>query len=190
MKSKIRNPKSEIRKRGFSLIELLVVMMIIAILMGIVVYTFTAVMRSKAEQTMKLRLKEVQSAMRGYYDMWKYPPFDVTPANYDVQQNGAMVDNMSNPDSWWVQRRGDLLGKNNPEYRFDRSVTPMELLDVWGVALVLKVVDPAASPQPPEHLIAEVGRYKVVFYSLGYNANDEGGTGVDNDDIGPGGSKD
>ncbi len=178
------NRKSKI---GFSLIELLVVMMIIAVLMSIVVYTFNAAMRFKAEQNIKLRLKELQTAMRGYYDMWHYPPFDVTSLKYGVQQNGTMVDNMSNPDYRWVHERGDLLGRNNPNYRFSTN-SPPELLDSWDLPLMLMVVDPAASPQPPEHITTEVGPYKIIFYSAGYDGQYTDGTGPGNDDIGPGGS--
>ena len=51
-------------RRAFTLIELLVVMVIISVLMGIVIYTFQAVMRTKNEKSMALRLKDVK-AYRG-----------------------------------------------------------------------------------------------------------------------------
>ena len=117
------------RRSGFTLIELLMVMLIIFVLMGIVIWTFTAVMRRKAIEPQTVRLRDLKAAMETYTSLWNFPPlrtdnifngFNPTTASPPAgpDQNAAVVDNLSYAGHDWNQKRGVILSRSNPNYEF------------------------------------------------------------------------
>ena len=174
------------KRRAFTLIELLVVMMIISVLMGIVIYTFQAVMRTKNEKSMALRLKDVKAAMETYVNMWGRPPFDTR--DFSANQNRVMVDNLSNPAHSWIQQRGDLLMLSRSSHSLNGTG---ELLDAWGRPVVVMAINPIvdgypADLQPPENFVVRLGGVRALVYSVGSDGVDRI-RDISSDDIGPGG---
>ena len=170
-------------RAGFTLVEILTVMIVIAILMGIVVFTARAVIRDNQEKTVKLTLRNLRSAMDNYANMYSAPPFDSTDTVNS--QIAAAVDNMTNLSYAWNRRRKPLLELKN----FDLSATnPLEVVDLWDQPFILKVMDPNDPVPPAEHVACYVGQVEVMFYSRGRDGVPQKGLGV-NDDIGVGGSR-
>jgi prepilin-type N-terminal cleavage/methylation domain-containing protein len=175
------------RRRGFTIIELLTVMLIIGILSSITVWVFVGAMQAKNIRSTQLCCLDLQAAVQTYFTQVGALPFDVK--NITDNQNWVMVDNMTNASYRWVQQRGNYLETQGGQYRFSQPAGPQlrEVLDHWGSAYVIKVVDPGSTPSPSvDHLTALFGSVKVLMYSIGPDAVDQGGGG-NNDDIGPGG---
>jgi prepilin-type N-terminal cleavage/methylation domain-containing protein len=79
--SKIQNPKSKTRRRGFTLVELLTVVVIIGILLGILVVAAIPVMKRVKKVQIKTEMGQLAFALNVYkQDVGEFPPDGLDPA--------------------------------------------------------------------------------------------------------------
>lgn len=70
------NGMDRLGRKGFTLIELIATIVILAIIMGIGAYVITGLINDSKEKNYQLLLKEVRSAVEGYYQECMDPPKD------------------------------------------------------------------------------------------------------------------
>ncbi|MCX7703155.1 MAG: type II secretion system GspH family protein [Planctomycetota bacterium] len=83
-------------KKGFTLVELIVVVLILSILMGLVVYAVSGITsRAKFNRTMSL-IRNLEAAIQAYYSEFRaYPPdgydFDVVVDGHKLKGTAALI---------------------------------------------------------------------------------------------------
>ena len=100
--------------RGFTLVEMLVVVLIIAILIGISVKIIGAFKDQNEKAVTKKRIQQLKAAIEAFYSEYgHYPPvvrdrvFDGDPA-YTWQENYKDLVNYEIPDEWTIDKAGNI----------------------------------------------------------------------------------
>ncbi len=113
---------------AFTLLELLVVIAIIAILAGMIVPTYYAVVRNARITTVTCEVKQLESAFKNYLDYYRMWPSVVDDEN-EMEISGNLFRIM----------RGETVGADNPDqiqfFQFQEGRNPGDpdaAYDIWG----------------------------------------------------------
>lgn len=106
--------KQSHNRRGFTLIELMVVVSVIAVLSTVGLVTYTNAQKNSRDAKRKADLGQIQSALELYYNInGRYPKTPDDGGGFGNSWNGSTD---SDPDQWWITDNGGTGIKLNETY--------------------------------------------------------------------------